>query len=438
VGDNREETASLEWRQRSLPISCVTQHASVIFELCAGVIEAAPMLHSQIEAVANRRSSDVAMKHLNPTAEPCSEIIGADQHLSELAIVIPTFNEGENIRPLLARLEAALNGIRWETIIVDDDSTDGTADLVRQVARQNPRVRVIHRIGRRGLTSACVEGVLSSSTSYFAVIDADMQHDERLLPRMFERLVKDDLDIVVGSRYVEGGSVGGWSIKRRLVSRVAGHAARLVMKASLQDPMSGFFVMRRKAFDEAVRQLSQQGFKILLDLFASAPRPLRFAEVPYQFVLRQHGESKLDSMAAWEYGMLLADKLFGHIIPTRFLLFGAVGSFGVIVHMLALALAFHSGIPLAISQAIAVVTAMTFNFALNNSVTYRDRRLTGWRFLRGLLSFYAICSLGAVGNVGIASVVYAEQPIWWVAGLAGALVGVVWNYAVSGFFTWRR
>ena len=238
------------------------------------------------------------MEHLNPTAEPCSEIIGQDQQAIELAIVIPTFNERENIRPLLARLEAALNGIRWEAIFVDDDSPDGTADLVRQLAQQNARVRVLHRIGRRGLTSACVEGVLSSSASCFAVIDADMQHDETLLPRMLERLVENDLDIVVGSRYAEGGSAAGWSIKRRFVSRVAGRAARLVMKASLQDPMSGFFIMRRKAFDEAVRQLSQQGFKILLDLFASAPRPLRFAEVPYQFGLRQHGESKLDSMAA--------------------------------------------------------------------------------------------------------------------------------------------
>ena len=374
----------------------------------------------------------------NDGALASSGVIKSRKTPVELAIVIPTFNERENIRPFLSRLESALNGIGWEAIFVDDDSPDGTADLVRQVAQQNGRVRVLHRIGRRGLTSACVEGVLSSSASCFAVIDADMQHDERLLPRMFDRLVEDDLDIVVGSRYAKGGRVAGWSIKRRFVSRVAGRAARLVIKVDLSDPMSGFFLMRRQAFDEAVRQLSQQGFKILLDLFASAPRPLRFAEMPYQFGLRQHGESKLDSMVVWEYGMLLADKLFGHIIPPRFLLFGMVGALGLIVHMLTLALAFRSGVPLATSQAIAVVTAITFNFALNNLVTYRDRRLTGWRFLRGLLSFYAICSFGAIANVGVASLIYAERPIWWLAGLAGAMVGAVWNYAVSGFFTWRR
>jgi dolichol-phosphate mannosyltransferase len=361
----------------------------------------------------------------------------SDLETADLAVVIPTFNESENVRPLLARLEAALKGIRWEAIFVDDDSPDGTADLVRQLARQNPRVRVVHRIGRRGLASACVEGVLSSSTSYFAVIDADMQHDETLLPRMFERLKEDRLDLVIGSRYAEGGGVGEWNQKRRLISWVAGRAARLVMKASLKDPMSGFFIMRRDAFDATVRNLSQLGFKILLDLFVSAPRPLRFAELPYRFRQRTHGESKLDSMAAWEYSMLLADKLFSHTIPPRFLLFGVVGGLGLIVHMLILALAFHAGFRIATSQAIAVVTAMTFNFALNNLVTYRDRRLTGWRFLRGLLSFYAICSLGAVANVGVASLIYAQRPIWWFAGLAGALVGAVWNYAMSALFTWR-
>ena len=204
---------------------------------------------------------------------------------------------------------------------------------------------------------------------------------------MLVRLKEDRLDLVVGSRYAEGGSVRGWDEKRRFISAVAGRAARLVMKADLKDPMSGFFMMRREVFDAVVRNLSQLGFKILLDLFASAPRPLRFAELPYHFHQREHGESKLDSMVAWEYGMLLADKLFGHIIPPRFLLFGVVGGLGLIVHMLSLAIAFQSGASIAISQTIAVVTAMTFNFVLNNLVTYRDKRLTGWRFCGGYSLF---------------------------------------------------
>ena len=357
----------------------------------------------------------------------------------ELTVVVPTFNERDNINPLLDRLAVALGSLSWEAIFVDDDSPDGTADLLREFAQQSPHVRVIHRIGRRGLASACVEGVLSSSAPYFAVIDADMQHDEAILPQMLETLKKHGLDIVVGSRYVEGGSVAeGWDKRRHLISSFAGRTARLVIKADLKDPMSGFFLMRRQTFEEVVRNLSQQGFKILLDLFASAPRPLRFAEVPYQFRPRTHGESKLDTMVAWEYGMLLADKMFGRFIPARLLLFGVIGALGLLVHMTVLAVALYGGLAFTPSQTIAVLTSMTSNFTLNNLITYRDRRLRGWGWARGLMSFYIVCSVGAVANVGIATFAYAEKPVWWLAGLAGALVGAVWNYALSSFFTWKR
>ena len=230
----------------------------------------------------------------------------------------------------------------------------------------------------------------------------------------------------------------GWDKRRQLISRIAGRTARLVIKADLKDPMSGFFLMRRQAFDEVVRNLSQQGFKILLDLFASAPRPLRFAEVPYQFRPRTYGESKLDTMVAWEYGMLLADKMFGRFIPARLVLFGVIGALGLLVHMTVLAVALYGGLAFTASQTIAVLTSMTSNFTLNNLITYRDRRLRGWDWARGLLSFYVVCSVGAVANVGIATFVYAEKPVWWLAGLAGALVGAVWNYALSAFFTWKR
>jgi len=356
----------------------------------------------------------------------------------ELAVVVPTFNERENVPLLLERLEACLDGLNWEVVIVDDDSPDGTAHLTRQIAQQKSHVRVIHRIGRRGLSSACVEGVLSSSAPYFAVLDADMQHDETILPAMLETLKSDGLDIVVGSRYVEGGSVADWDERRQLISRLATRAAMLVIKADLKDPMSGFFLMRREAFDGAVRNLSQQGFKILLDLFASAPQPLRFAELPYQFGTRIHGQSKLDNMVAWEYGMLLADKLFGRYVPPRLILFGAIGGLGLLVHLAVLWVALTTGLKFVIAQTAAVLTAMTFNFTLNNLITYRDQRLRGWAWLRGLASFCTVCAVGAVANVGIAASIYSQQQVWWLAGLAGAVVGAVWNYALSAFFTWKR
>jgi dolichol-phosphate mannosyltransferase len=273
-------------------------------------------------------------------------------------------------------------------------------------------------------------------------MDADLQHDDGKLAEMIERLVEDDLDIVVGSRYVEGGNTEGLSASRLRVSRLGTRAAQRLLKADLSDPMSGFFVMRRSAFDRSVRHLSLQGFKILLDIFASAERPLRFAEVACEFRPRQHGESKLDTMAAWEFGLLLLDKMVGRWIPTRFFLFGLVGGSGTVVQLAVSALlgATSAADPAAFigPQIGGVVAAMTWNFFLNNLITYRDRRLRGWRLVRGLISFYAIGSAGAVANVGVAQALFADQPIWWLAALAGAVIGAVWNFAASSFLTWRR
>jgi dolichol-phosphate mannosyltransferase len=366
-------------------------------------------------------------------AEAGESLPGAD-----LTLVIPTLNEKDNIRPLLDRLERVLAGERWEVIFVDDDSSDGTTETVREIARFDRRVRCVQRIGRRGLSTACIEGVLASAAPYVAVMDADLQHDETLLPKMLRRLRGEPLDIVVGSRYTAGGSVGDWDERRARISSVATRLSRLVLRASLSDPMSGFFMIRRDAFERLVRRLSGQGFKILLDLFASSPEALRFAELPFRFRVRQHGASKLDSMVAWEYLMLIGDKLIGHLVPVRFLVFALIGAFGVLVHVGALWLGLVAlGLPFVAAQTMATLVAMTANFTLNNTLTYRDRRLQGWRFLQGLASFALICSVGTLANVGIASVLYREQRSWWLAGIAGAVIGSVWNYAVSSVFTWR-
>lgn len=355
----------------------------------------------------------------------------------ELTIVVPTFNECGNVEPLLARLETALCGIAWEVVYVDDDSPDGTAAKVRALARTDPRIRCLQRIGRRGLSSAVIEGMLASSAPYLAVIDADLQHDERLLPQMLAALKTQDFDVVVGSRHVAGGSVGDWDRRRVTISGFAARLARLVVAAELTDPMSGFFMLSRPAFERTVRRLSGQGFKILLDLFASTPVPFRFTELPFVFGRRQYGESKLDSLVVWEYLMLLADKLAGGYVPARFISFAAVGTSGVAVHFFTLFCALQA-VAFPVAQALATIVAMTSNFTLNNFLTYRDRRLAGMRFVAGLASFYAVCSLGAVANVGIASAAFADHYAWWVSGLAGAAVGVVWNYAVSSVLTWRR
>jgi dolichol-phosphate mannosyltransferase len=367
------------------------------------------------------------------------QIVSQDVREIELSLVVPTFNEKENIVPLVEKIESVLVGIPWELIVVDDNSPDGTSDQVRELARRDRRIRAVQRIGRRGLSSAVVEGMLTSSASVIGVMDADMQHDEAILPQLWKAVAEGECDVAVGSRYVQGGGMGEWDQNRQLISRGATWLARLVLKTHISDPMSGFFVVSRQAFEASLPRLSTIGFKILVDLVASAPQPLKVLEFPYEFRTRSFGESKLDSAVVWQYLVLLADKLVGHIVPVRFVLFVAVGGLGLFVNIAALGLALKVlGLSFLLAQSFAVLVAMTFNFTVNNFFTYRDRRLTGLGFIYGLLSFYLVCLVGAVANVGVGIYIYDANITWWLAGVAGAIVGAVWNYAVSSVFTWRK
>jgi dolichol-phosphate mannosyltransferase len=370
-------------------------------------------------------------------ASDCADARGAWPALS---IIVPTFNERDNVRELMSRLDHCLAGLDWEIVFVDDDSRDGTVDVLRRLSRTDPRVRLVHRIGRRGLASAVVEGILATTSPVIAVLDCDLQHDETLLPRMLERLLASHCDVVVASRYMQSGGVGDWNEGRQFVSRVATRLAGLLLHAELTDPMSGFFMMRRSAFDQAVRHLSNQGYKILLDILLSAPGGLRVEEVPYTFRSRTHGESKLDTVAVLDYLALLIDKAIGHVIPLRFLMFACVGAMGLVVHLGVLA-SLNRGLGVAFTAAnlTAAMSAMTFNFFLNNTLTYRDMRLRGvWPILRGLLSFFAVCAVGTAANVGVAAVLFEQKYTWWLAGLAGIFMGAVWNYTATSIFTWRN
>ena len=359
--------------------------------------------------------------------------------LPQLSVVVPTFNERDNVTVLYRRLDATLKDIAWEVIFVDDNSPDGTWEVVRGLARQDSRVRCIRRIGRRGLSGACIEGILAASAPYAAVIDADLQHDETQLPKMVGLLQRGEAELVVGSRYVEGGSADSFDKGRAGISAFATKVARRVLKVEIADPMSGFFMIRRDRFEQLAPKLSIQGFKILLDIVATAQGKLRTVEVPFTFGSRQHGESKLDSMVALDFLGLVLAKLTHDVVSLRFLLFAMVGSIGLVVHLTVLFIA-HEILqtPFAEAQAAGALVAMTSNFILNNFLTYRDQRLKRFGILRGLLLFYLVCSVGLLANVGVAFSVYDQEPIWWLAGAAGALMGVVWNYAMSGLFVWRK
>jgi len=367
---------------------------------------------------------------------------GAGQERSQLthpgpaiSVVVPTLNERENVTAVVQRLAAALTGEDWEVIFVDDDSPDGTAALVRELARSDRRVRCLQRVARRGLSAACIEGMLASSAPYVVVIDSDLQHDEQLIPQMLADLRSGSVDLSVGSRYVAGGDVADWNADRVRISRLATRLSRLFTPLQLADPMSGFFAIRREAFEASLRHLSGQGFKLLLDILTASPG-LRVRERAYRFKPRRAGQSKLDSVVAWEFAVLLAGKLVGHRLPSRFLQFASVGAFGVLVHLLVLKTGLYLDLPFRWAQLGATLVAMTTNFWLNNVFTYRDMRLRGTAFARGLLSFYAVCSVGAAANVGVAQFVFGMRDSWWIAGLAGAAISAVWNYAASAIFTW--
>lgn len=356
----------------------------------------------------------------------------------QLCIVVPTFNERDNVRALFAKLDVALAGIPFEVIFVDDNSPDQTWGVVRQLAQADPRARCIRRIGRRGLSGACIEGILASSAPFVAVMDADLQHDETQLPKMLGLLQSDEADLVVGSRYVSGGSADSFASARASGSKFATEIAKRLLHINIADPMSGFFMVQSDRFEQLAPSLSVQGFKILLDLVATAEGSLRIVEVPYTFGSRLHGESKLDSLVVMDFLGLVLAKLTRDAVSLRFLLFAFVGGLGLLVHLVTLYIALAVNAPFAEAQALAAFVAMTGNFLLNNQLTYRDQRLKGLTLIRGLLVFYVVCSVGLLANVGVAFSVYDQEPVWWLAGAAGALMGVVWNYGISNLFVWRK
>ena len=354
-----------------------------------------------------------------------------------LTVVVPCYNERANVAPMVAALDAALAGLAWEVVFVDDDSPDGTAAAAREIARHDPRVRCIRRIGRRGLSSAVIEGALSSSADYIAVLDGDLQHDETRLPLML-KAVMNGADMAVGSRHVAGGDSSGLSSPLRVKLSESGiRVAQLLTKTTITDPMSGFFLLPRALFEQLAARLTGQGFKILLDLILAAPARLNIAEIPYKFRPRTAGESKLDVLVLAQFAGLLIDKFFGGAVPLRFISFALVGGFGVLVNLLVLQLARAAGLHFAPAQTIGTIVAMVANFQLNNQLTYRAQRLKGRRAWRGLVLFLAVCGLGAIANVGIARALYAENGSSLFSGAAGAAIGVVWNYAVSATLVWR-
>jgi dolichol-phosphate mannosyltransferase len=339
---------------------------------------------------------------------------------------------------LFERIKKVLDGLPWEMIVVDDDSPDGTSDVAFSLAGADSRMRCLRRVNRTGLAGAVIEGWMSSSAELVAVIDGDLQHDETILPKMYGLLSAGAGDLAIGTR-VSDGSEGGLSAGRQKLSDLGKWFFHTIAGAAVADPMSGFFMVRRDIVSRLASRLSPDGFKILVDVILSSAGTLAIVEVPYTFRKRQAGESKLTALVGLDFLGLVVHHASRGVLPVRFVLFALIGLVGLVVHILALsAYRFWAGpSDFDAGQVVATAVAMASNFALNNEITYRTLRYRGATKIIGFVVFGLACSVGALANIDVASFLYKSNQTWWLAGLSGALLSVVWNYAVSTNLVWR-
>jgi len=355
-----------------------------------------------------------------------------------VSIIIPVFNEAANVEPMVAAIDEAMVDDDWEILFVDDDSPDGTADKVTEVARRDARVRLVLRVSDRGLAKACIQGMLSSTADYLCVIDGDGQHDPKTIARLLAPLQTGEADIVSGARDLnDGGALEGLSSGRRKLSQVGNALCNFAMGREVTDPLTGLFAIRRDAFLRVARRLSDSGFKLLFDILAS-DHALRHREVGFTFRSRMHGESKLDMLNLWQFFVLLIEKLSRGIVSARFVSFILVGGSGVAVHFAVFLPALAAGISFPVAQTMAAVIAMTSNFLLNNQLTFRDRRLSGFDIVRGWFLFLIISSVGLVANVAVASLTFQQfQGFALLASMTGVIMDAIWKFVVSGQLVWR-
>lgn len=362
-----------------------------------------------------------------------------------LSLILPTFNEAENLPVLLPKLEEALKTIPHEIIIVDDDSPDGTSRVAQELAEKISDLHVIRRIGRRGLSSAVVEGFLAAKGDVLAVMDADGQHDLTLIPKLYDA-VQQGSNVAIGSRYVAGGSVGKWDERRYMLSRIATNLAKRLCRVMVNDPMSGFFALNRKTFEATLPRLNPKGFKILLDFLVHVPKGTTAKEIPFTFGARMHGESKLSRRVQIEFLEYLYDVTFGRYIPLTFVKYCIVGTLGIVVHvsvyeLLSSIFRNAAGLSLygfSLSVIGAIETAIIFNFLLNNVWTFAHIKLRGFKMLQGFITFNLACAVGALANYATAAFLFSQGLAELLSVIIGAFVGVFWNYTMNRLMTWRE
>lgn len=358
-----------------------------------------------------------------------------------LTVVLPAYKERQNIEYVIGQLTLADARHQIARVVyVDDDSPDDSAEFIKQLPVGSIPIDCIHRIGRQGLSSAVVEGVMLADTKYVAVMDADGQHKASDLMGMLDLLISQNLDCVVGSRFKANKVIDSHIGMRHWISQRGNQLSNFVLKRELTDPLTGFFVFKRSLFLEVVREMRPTGFKILIEfLYRLRNHQIRLEEYPIGFATRHDGESKLDSKVILDF----ADQILGFatkgLVPDKFLGFILVGLTGLAVHFLTLyILLFQAHASFNVAQTIATLIAMISNFSVNNIFTFRRNRLNGLAWFKGLLYFVLVCSVGAFANVGAASFMNNHGQVWWLSASLGVIVGTVFNFSMTRFLVWRN
>ena len=375
-----------------------------------------------------------------------------------VSVVTPTFNEAENLPELVRAVHAALGTLPHEIVVADDDSPDRTWEVAEQLAEDDSSIRVLRRFRDPGLSAAVLDGMTVARGEYLAVIDADLQHDPAILPEMVGLLASGTVDVCVGSRATEGGGYGDWSAARRLVSWVATMIAKVLLRVPVSDPMSGYFVITRRAYEQTAAQINARGFKILLE-FVGRNRSLRVAEVPYEFRNRVHGETKLNRSVIRSYLLAVSELWLGRQIDPVFLLYVLVGIVGLVVNSVAFALAEAAGFPLwttGLNKAIdPIYTSFLFSvqlsilvlFVLNNEFTFWEDRYRGWKLVPAFLAYEVVSIIGTLihvavftflQNTGFLLGVLGAGPARVVHNLTGAVLALIVNWFLNTTYVWKR
>ncbi len=371
--------------------------------------------------------------------------VPTDSERVRLSVILPTYNEARNLPDLVPGIVELLRDVRHEVIVVDDDSPDGTWRAAEALGDRFDEVRVVRRIGRRGLASAVIEGFLAAKGAVLVAADADGQHDFQLLTELLAA-VEGGAGLALASRYVPGGSVGEWDERRHAMSRLATRLAQRLCRVPVADPMSGFFAVSRPTFVAALPGLNPVGFKVLLDLLVHLPPGTTVREIPLRFGSRRHGESKLSRLVQLQFLEYIYDVTLGGRIPLTLVKYCVVGGLGVIVNAAAFLAASAVLGPAAqttlrgfsIAVLAATETAIVFNFVLNNAWTFSLARLSGRRLVAGFLRYNAACALGALANYAVSGLLFSRGWLGVAAAIAGALVGAIWNYTMSRLVTWKQ